>query len=112
MSHVLPAFVFRWAKETSITGYLRFGKSPHRRAQDGLKVPLLCSRCEALLNLWERKFATQIFHPYNADEGLRAAYGDWMLKFCVSVSWRVLTYFTSLDGLADWPEAKRSAVSV
>jgi hypothetical protein len=30
-SHILPGFVFRWMKETSATGYLRFGQQPNLR---------------------------------------------------------------------------------
>ncbi|MEX2319354.1 MAG: hypothetical protein WD626_05835 [Bauldia sp.] len=108
-SHIIPAFVFRWSKETSITGYLRNGENPRRRLQDGLKVPLLCSSCEGMLNEWETRFATEIFHPYNANSSLRAAYGDWMLKFCVSVSWRVLKYMADKHPLDDWSEQQRAA---
>lgn len=108
-SHILPSFVFRWSKATSITGYLRFGNNPRRRVQDGLKVPLLCASCEAMLSGWETRFATDVFHPYNADTAVRASYGEWMLKFCVSVSWRVLTYFTKENGLEDWSPAQQAA---
>jgi hypothetical protein len=108
-SHVIPAFVFRWKKETSMTGFMRFGENPRQRVQDGLKIPLLCASCEALLNEWETRFATNIFHPYNANDGLRADYGDWMLKFLVSVSWRVLHYFVHVIGLENWSDSQKAA---
>jgi hypothetical protein len=92
-SHILPAFVFRWMKETGATGYIRGSESPNRRKQDGLKIPLLCIECEKLFNEFETPFATHVFHPIEANAVLKAPYGPWMLKFCVSVSWRVLTCF-------------------
>jgi hypothetical protein len=110
-SHILPAFVFRWSKETSINGYLRHGINPRRRVQDGLKIPLLCAACEKLFNEWETRFATKVFHPYSADAGVRLHYGDWMLKFCVSVSWRALTYFLRKYGLDDWSDTQQKAAT-
>lgn len=107
-SHVLPAFVFRWLKETSVTGHMRFGKNPKKRVQDGIKLRWLCMDCEQRLNSYETPFATYIFHPYNADPRLRVRYGDWLLKFCVSVSWRVLRYFQSQPGFQNWNEKHRA----
>jgi hypothetical protein len=52
-SHILPGFVYRWMKETSATGYLRFGQQPNVRVQDGLKLHLLCGDCEQRFNQWE-----------------------------------------------------------
>ncbi len=46
VGHIVPAFVVKWVKQTSATGYLRLGASPNRREQDGFKVPLLCGACE------------------------------------------------------------------
>lgn len=108
-SHVLPAFVYRWLKDTSITGYLRAGENPRKRVQDGLKRPLLCARCEGRFNRWETAFATEIFHPYNANNSIRARYGDWMLKFCTSVSWRALAFFLRETGLKEWTDEQLSA---
>ena len=62
-SHILPGFVFRWKKETSATGYLRFGQQPNLRVQDGVKLHLLCRDCEQRFNNWETEFANRIFHP-------------------------------------------------
>src|SRR6185437_16000526 len=84
-SHILPAFVFKWLKETSATGFLRFGQEPNKRVQDGMKRNWLCSPCETRLNLWETQFATNIFHPVNDDDGPRVEYGDCLLKFCASI---------------------------
>ncbi len=38
-SHIIPSFVYRWLKDSSGTGYLRFGPEPNKRVQDGYKNP-------------------------------------------------------------------------
>lgn len=109
-SHVLPAFVFRWLRESSATGYIRFAESPDKRVQDGIKLPLLCTKCEGRLGRFETAFATNLFHPYNSESGKHIRYGDWLLKFCVSISWRVLTYAADQTGLEHLaPEQKEIA---
>lgn len=55
-----------------------------------MKRPWLCRECEDRLNSVETPFANEIFRPLIADSGARVPYGSWMLKFCVSLSWRVL----------------------
>lgn len=91
-SHIVPSFVYRWLKESSVTGHFRFGETVNRRVQDGIKTYLLCSDCEKLFGVWENAFAQEIFVPLH--EGRKvSAYGPWLLKFCVSISWRILTYF-------------------
>lgn len=111
-SHIIPAFVFKWLKETSITGFLRTTKNPKRRVQDGLKLRLLCDHCEGRLNAWETAFAGTIFHPYNADNALRVRYDGWLLKFCASVSWRVLKAVEGKTGFATWSSAQKSQAGV
>lgn len=111
-SHIVPAFVFRWMKDTSATGFLRFGKEPNQRVQDGEKRPWLCANCEQLLSGWETRFAAEVFHPLNSDGGRRLRYGEWMLRFCVSLSWRVLLLFQEESGLANLTENQRDAVRI
>jgi hypothetical protein len=89
-SHVIPSFVYRWLKETSATGFLRFSEAPNKRVQDGHKEYWLCLPCEQRLNIWETQFATNVFHPLNSNGSHRTNYGPWMMKFCVSISWRTL----------------------
>jgi len=91
-SHIVPAFVYRWQKETSSTGYLRFGRQVNRRVQDGIKSPFLCQQCETHLNVWETQFANNFFAPFHEDAQTKFEYEEWLAKFCVSISWRVLTY--------------------
>ena len=90
-SHVLPAFVYRWLRDRSGTGHIRHTDAPNRRVQDGLKLKWLCDICENKFSRYETAFANTIFYPLlkGAD---RVAYNDLFLKFCVSVSWRVLKY--------------------
>ena len=44
-----------------------------------------------MFSRYETAFATKVFHPWHA--GIhRIPYDDWLLRFCVSVSWRVLRF--------------------
>lgn len=89
-SHFVPRFVGRWVKRTSITSFLREVNEPLKRAQDTTKEYLLCSNCESLFSAWERQFASRVFYPFVEEGETVARYGEWMSKFCVSVSWRAL----------------------
>ncbi|NLE40073.1 MAG: hypothetical protein GX621_18815 [Pirellulaceae bacterium] len=91
-SHIVPAFVFRWQKRTSSTGYLRFAGNMNQRVQDGLKTPFLCESCEAQFNEWETAFANNLFLPFHDQVKTVFPYSEWLAKFCVSVSWRTLAY--------------------
>lgn len=94
LSHVIPAFVVRWLKETSPTGFMRTTSNPNLRKQDAIKQPLLCARCEDLFSLWEKKFAEEVFHKIHrgGDKCLTFSCGDWLAKFCVGASWRSMAY--------------------
>jgi hypothetical protein len=92
VSHIVPAFAFKWLKETSGTGFIRHSREPNKRVQDGFKLSWLCAGCEERFNEFETPFATKLFHPLTKEDGARVPYGDWLLKFCVSISWRVLTF--------------------
>lgn len=99
-SHIMPAFVFKWIKNTSATGYLRNCANPNIRYQDGSKVKLLCSKCEETLSVQEKKFSEIIFNPYInvelSDDFVcqskisSFSYGEWLLKFIISLHWRHL----------------------
>jgi hypothetical protein len=96
-SHIIPSFVYGWLKESSVTGHLRFGETVNKRVQDGMKTYFLCRNCDNLFGVWENKFAREIFVPLHKDRTMNT-YGPWLLKFSVSISWRILTYFKeSLD---------------
>jgi hypothetical protein len=95
LSHIIPKFVFRYLKESSV-GSMRNSLTPNRRVQDGEKSYLLCYHCEQLFSGWEREFSKQIFIPLHDPSPVKHAihYGPWAMKFATSVSWRVLTYYT------------------
>jgi hypothetical protein len=59
-SHIVPAFVFRWRKETAPTPFMRTSREPNRRVQDGLKLHWLCRNCEQTLSAYEKQFADTI----------------------------------------------------
>jgi hypothetical protein len=99
-SHIIPKFVFRLLRETSATGFMRSGLNPKKRAQDGLKVALLCDDCEQLFSRWERDFANEVFTPMVREKVAEVTYSDWLLKFCVSISWRVLTHVSGQNLLS------------
>lgn len=90
-SHVLPAFVFRWLRGRAGAGHLRNTDNPNRRVQDGLKFHWLCGDCEDQFNRYETAFAAKVFHPWHSGNN-QIVYEDWLLKFCVSISWRVLKF--------------------
>jgi len=56
LSHVVPAFVFRWLRKTSGTGHIRSTEEPNLRVQDGMKRFWFCSACEERLNCLNYNF--------------------------------------------------------
>ena len=95
-SHVIPKFVYSWVKKTSGTGYLRFGETPNLRVQDGIKKYWLCPECEDTLSHWENEFSKKIFYPYINNRSQIFEYDSWLLKFSVSLSWRVLQLYKEI----------------
>lgn len=94
-SHFIPKFLGKWIKKTSVTGYIREKSEVKKRAQDIAKEHWLCGDCEQLFSGWERKFANKVFYPFVNEGKSVASYGNWMSKFCTSLSWRTLTYIRS-----------------
>ncbi len=105
-SHVIPAFVFRWLKSSGPTGHMRNMLEPNRRVQDGLKRPLLCADCESRLSLDEQLFSTKLFYPWLAGTK-HVFYAEWFLRFCVSVSWRVLLDREGRNTLTQYSEVQQ-----
>lgn len=103
LSHVIPAFVFRWKRDTSGGGYLRFGTAPNKRVQDGIQKYWLCAECEGRIGRWESTFAARIFYPYSEGRGTKFRYGSWLLNFGISVAWRVLQEYKEEGHLKDDP---------
>lgn len=91
-SHIIPSFIFNWLKSTSATGHIRYGEEINKRVQDGLKAYWLCSECEQMIGRFENYYATSIFRPIMNGEHT-VCYDHNLLKFAVSLSWRVLSHF-------------------
>lgn len=106
LSHVLPAFAYRWLRESSGNGHLRNSREPNKRTQDGLKFYWLCAECEELFSRNETAFSGRLFHPYLKASGQIFPYSSWLIHFCTSVSWRVLRFCRDDGQLQSWePEA-------
>ena len=107
LSHVLPAFTYRWLRESSGNGFFRASDEPNKRIQDGLKFHWLCGDCEELFSRNETAFAGRLFHPYLAASGKIFSYSSWLIHFCTSVSWRVLRFYRDENHLQSWdPDAR------
>jgi len=91
-SHIISKFAYKWLKDTSVTNYIRMGGNVNVRVQDGIKIKLLCEECEDLFNKWETTFANKIFYPLHKSNKFKVNYKDWLSKFAVSISWRVLIF--------------------
>ena len=104
LSHILPAFAFRWMRESSGNGHIRLGMEPNQRVQDGPKRHWMCSPCEGRLNWSETLFSKNLFHPYLAGSGKHFPYSRWLVQFCTSLSWRVLRFYRDEIGLKDWDQ--------
>lgn len=89
LSHIIPAFVFRWLKATG--GPIRLSTAPNRRVQDGLKEYWLCSQCEDRFSKREKDFANKVFHVA-APRPESITYGPWLNYFATSLAWRTLEY--------------------
>ena len=101
VSHIIPKFIGKWLKETSLTPYFRVGYEIEKRQQDLFKTELLCEDCEKRFSAWETKFANEIFHPCADDETV-FRYGPWFVKFASSLAWRALQ-FRKLREVEDVP---------
>lgn len=102
LSHILPAFAYRWKRETSGNGHLRLGSQPNLRVQDGLKRYWMCADCEGRIGKSETLFSKHMFYPYTESSGGRFWYSRWLMRFSTSLSWRVLRFYRDEIGLNDW----------
>lgn len=91
-SHIIPKFVGKWLRRTSITGNIRIAQQPNKRVQDIIKEYLLCESCEQKFSSFEKPFAEKIFMPHQGGSK-EFVYEEWLLKFIVSLQWRVIVYF-------------------
>lgn len=85
-SHIIPKFVYK-----RIEGYMRSSNNPNKRIQDGYKCEMLCKACENQFSVYEKSFQRTVFDPMYTDQ-MVFHYDENMLKFCVSLLWRVIAY--------------------
>ena len=88
-SHIVPKFIVKYLKETSVTGFIRQGININVRKQDFLKIELLCVSCEQLFSKRERFFSEEIFRKYLVEGITRFHYEDWLRYFSISMFWRL-----------------------
>ncbi len=86
-SHIIPQFVYRWAKAS--VGQSAIPAGPTR--------PMLCGQCEDLISTYESEFARHVFHPLAMNSTVSAKYGAWLRKFAASVCWRILEERAAVD---------------
>lgn len=60
-SHIVSKMFYNVIKKKSPTGIMRQVSAPNKGVQDGMKVPLLCERCEELFSKYETYFSNNIF---------------------------------------------------
>lgn len=89
-SHIIPRSIRNWVLRTSVTGHMRSSNNPNKRIQDIFKRKLLCDDCEKLFKDYEDYFLDVIFKPIMNSYSPIINYNDKLLKFIVSISWRVL----------------------
>lgn len=88
-SHIIPRFVFRWLKKTAATPFLRNSENVNTRVQD-YHEKLLCEDCELQFSDYESKFASNVFYPFINGESNSFAYDEWLQRFIISISWRLI----------------------
>lgn len=88
-SHVIPSFVLRWMKKTGPTPFLRKAVEPDTRIQD-YHEKLLCDDCEQIFSEYEGKFASYVFYPHVRGEKETFDHSEWLYRFVLSVSWRLM----------------------
>lgn len=89
-SHIIPACIVRYHKDTSPTGYLRTSDNPKQRKQDGPKLRLLCGRCEVDFSVWENDYFQKLFLPFHANGAGTFDYRKWHLLCISSITFRVI----------------------
>lgn len=108
---MIPAFVFRWLKESS-SGAIRAAAEPNVRTQDGPKEYYFCRSCEQRFGKWEKRVAEAIFSPLHDEQKVPPhsyPHQAWLHRFAVSLSWRVLLHSRQKNGLMDLSPQLREA---
>src|SRR6266850_7658716 len=110
LGHIIPAFVYRWLKDTSATGFLRDGLTPNVRMQDGWRRYWFCRRCENTMSRFERAFADSLFPLIVRDAPVPYPHGPWLSRFLASVALRVLMLHAEAGDVFDLFTAEQRAL--
>lgn len=105
-SHIIPNFVIKWMKKSGPTPFLRRAVEPATRMQN-YHEELLCRDCEQILSPFEGKFASKVFYPHVRGEKQKFEYDEWLYRFVLSVSWRMME-----SKLAVWQDSDHSKKQV
>lgn len=89
-SHIIPKFIFRWIKKTSITGKLRSTDNPNLRKQDGKTKKIFCADCEQKLSVIEKYFKEEFFDKAKNNNLEKSEVTIELFDFCVSLILRNL----------------------
>src|SRR5258705_13464346 len=100
--HVVPSFVFQWLKKTSAVPYMRTGKSPNLRVQDGWKQRWFCRACEGQIGRCEKAFAEELFSLVVAEKPAPYPHGPSLSRFVASVAWRTLMFQSQYTDAFDY----------
>lgn len=90
LSHIVPAFFFKYLKATSATGHIRSRENPDLRIQDGPKIPLLCRQCEQSFSKLESAFKGKYFNQLQHNSFRSLKYDSDLYSFAISIAWRIL----------------------
>src|SRR5262245_30062870 len=91
-SHVVPAFIVRFIKNNSPSGFLLNSWAP-RTQQDGIKGPYLCANCDnVVFSKWENYFKHHVFDREQA-KGNGAWETEDSIRFVLSVAFRYTIHF-------------------
>ncbi len=108
--HVVPAFVFRWLKQTAAMPYLRTGENPNPRVQDGWKRPMFCRACEDQIGRYEKAFAEELFQLIVAERPAPYRHGPWLSRFIASVALRTLILYAERGEFFDFFTDEQNAL--
>jgi hypothetical protein len=100
-SHIIPACIVRYHKDTSPTGYLRSSENPKLRKQDGPKLHLLCGKCEVDFSVWENDYSQKLFLPFHENPAGTFDYRKWHLLCVSSIIFRVIASAIKRKNLSD-----------
>lgn len=92
VSHIIPAFVGKWLKDSSVTRRIRSAENPNVSRQDIQKYPLLCADCEQLLGREDAYFAEHFFVPHHYNGVSSFEYSYQLNRYCTGQSFRVLSH--------------------